>query len=114
MTWMERRAVSAMFDTHVLIAEIGALDLLVLANLGGRAGRDDPAIDQDRDAVGERKHRLHVVLDQHDRDLLAQLLEQLHHARGFGDAEAGHRLPHPPPLPTPPHPPRPPPPPPPP
>jgi hypothetical protein len=58
----------------------------------GIAGRDDAAIDQHRDAVGEREHRLHVVLDQHDGDFLPQLLQQRHHARGFGDAEAGHRL----------------------
>ncbi len=57
-----------------------------------RTGGDDAAIDQHRDAVGEREHGLHVVLDQHDRHFLAQLQEQLHHARGFGDAETGHRL----------------------
>ena len=32
------------------------------------------------------------MLDQHDGDFAPQLLQQLHHARGFGDAEAGHRL----------------------
>ena len=76
----------------MLVAEIGALDFLVAADRGGHAGGDDAAIDQNRDAVGEREHRFHVVLDQHDGDFLPQLLQQRHHARRFGDAEAGHRL----------------------
>jgi hypothetical protein len=57
----------------MLIAEIGALDLFVAPDIGGCPGGDDAAIDQDRDAVGERKHRLHVVLDQYNGDLAAEI-----------------------------------------
>ena len=64
----------------------------LLADRAGIAGGDDAAIDQHGDAVGEREHRVHVVLDQHDGDFLPQFLQQRHHARRFGDAEAGHRL----------------------
>src|ERR1035438_1428177 len=77
---------------RMLIAEIGALDFLIAADLRRPPGSDDAAIDQHADAVGEREYRVHVVLDQHDGDFAPQLLQQLYHARGFGDAEAGHRL----------------------
>ena len=76
----------------MLVAEIGALDLFVAADRIGFAGGDDAAVNQNRDAVGEREHRLHVVLDQYDGDFLPQFLQQRHHAGGFGDAEPGHRL----------------------
>src|SRR6185312_5693864 len=83
---------SAMADHYMLIAEIGALHLLVAPDRIRQSGRDHAAIDQHRDAVGEREHGFHVVLDQHDRHLLAQVRQQLHHPRGFGDAEPRHRL----------------------
>src|SRR5665647_2515356 len=69
---------------RMVVAEIGALDLVVGADLRRRAGGDDAAIDENADAVGEREHGRHVVLDQHDGNLAAQFLQQLHHARGFG------------------------------
>ena len=40
--------------------------LRIGADLLGRAGRDGAAIDQHGDAVGEREHGVHVVLDQED------------------------------------------------
>ncbi len=68
----------------MLIAEIGSADFFILADRRWRVGRDDAAIDQHGDAVGEREYRVHVMLDQHDGDFLPQLMQQLHHARRFG------------------------------
>ena len=38
------------------------------------------------------EHRVHVVLDQHDGDFAPQLLQQRHHLRRFGGAQARHRF----------------------
>src|SRR5260221_9159911 len=94
-----RGVASAMASHRMLFAKIGAFYLFVLADLRRQTGSDDAAVDQNADAVGEREYRVHVVLDQHDGDFAAQLLQQPHHARGFGDAEARHRLRPPPPPP---------------
>src|SRR4051794_5156150 len=85
-------AASAMAGHHMLVAEIGATDVFIPADHLWLAGSDDAAIDQNRDAVGQREHRLHVVLDQHDGEFAPQFLQKRHHARGFRDTEAGHRL----------------------
>src|ERR1700722_4945264 len=53
---------------------------------------DDPAVDEHGEAVGEREHRLHVVLDQQDRHAALELAEHLHHPRRFLWPHAGHRL----------------------
>ena len=39
----------------MLVAEIGALDLFILTDVGWRARGDNAAIDQDRDAIGKRE-----------------------------------------------------------
>ncbi len=61
-------------------------------NIGRRADRDHPAIDQHRNAVGERKNRVHVVLDQDHRDRPLEFPEERDHAVGFLRPHAGHRL----------------------
>ena len=62
---------------RLLLAEIGRPHLGVGADVGGRARGDHPAIDQHGDAVGEREHRLHVVLDQQDGELPLQGAQHL-------------------------------------
>src|ERR1039458_9881965 len=74
------------------LAQISIAHGGVGADVGGRAGCDYPAIDQHRDAVGEREHRFHVVLDQEDGELLLQSAQHLHHAGGFLRPQARHRL----------------------
>src|SRR3954451_24675234 len=83
---------SDMAGHHVLVAEIGALDLVVPADRIRHAGGNDAAIDEDADAVGERKHRLHVFPHQQDRTFAAKTAEQLAHASRFSGAEPRHRL----------------------
>ena len=50
------------------------------------------AADQDGDAVGEREHRGHVVLDQHHGELALEAEQQVDLPLGFLAADAGHRL----------------------
>src|ERR1700759_3109740 len=80
----------AMAGHHMLVAEIGAFDFLVTADHGGHVRSNHASVDQHRDAVCEREYRIHVVLDQHDRDFLPQIGKQSHHARGFSGAKPGH------------------------
>jgi len=56
------------------------------------AGRDDRAIDHDGDAVGEREHGVHVMLDEEDRETAAELGEEAHDLGRLGRAHPGHRL----------------------
>ncbi len=65
----------------LFFAEIGLAHLGIGADDVGRARGDHAAIDQHRDAVGEREHRLHVVLDQQDGVVAFQRLQHGHHAR---------------------------------
>src|SRR4029453_17464237 len=58
-----------------LLAEIGLPHLSVGPDRLRRAARDDPAIDQDGDPVGQREHRFHVVLDQQDGQLALELAQ---------------------------------------
>jgi hypothetical protein len=62
------------------------------ADLVGRARRQDAAVDQHGDAVGQRKDRVHVVLDQQHGALALQAAQQLDHALALLDAHARHRL----------------------
>ena len=50
----------------VLFAEIGHAHAGMVSDLVRGSGRDDAAADQNRNAVGEREHDVHVVLDQED------------------------------------------------
>ena len=62
------------------------------ADLLRRSRRDQRAVDHHRDPVGQREHRVHVVLDEHQRVLAAQRAQQLHHALRLVYAHARHRL----------------------
>src|SRR5215469_6276473 len=81
---------SAMDD--LLLPEISVADLGVLPNIFGFARGDHPAINQNRNAVGKREYRLHVMLDQQDRQLLLELAQRRNHARRLLRSEAGHGL----------------------
>ena len=62
---------------------------------GGRlAVGDERAVVQDDDAVGERAHHVHLVLDEEDGPVAAglQVVDQLEHRRHLVDAHAGGRL----------------------
>src|SRR4051794_40387342 len=75
------RRCSAM--SNLLFAKIRAANLGVGADFSGFTRGDDAAIDQHGDAIGEREHRLHVVLDQEDRQLALELAQNADHSRGF-------------------------------
>src|SRR5262245_65427192 len=90
-----------MFDTSS--SEPSAMTLLLLAEIGlphlgvgpdrlRRAGRDDATIDQDRNAIGQREHRLHIVLDQQNRESALDLAKRLTPARAPTRANPAHRL----------------------
>jgi hypothetical protein len=49
-------------------------------------------VEQHADAVGQREHGVHVVLDQQDAVLPLQALQQGHDLRRFDRPHAGHRL----------------------
>ncbi len=61
------RATSSSMRQSFCVPEIGGADSRIGADLVRRAGRDGAAGDEHADAVGEREHGVHVVLDQHDR-----------------------------------------------
>src|SRR5215472_6431296 len=48
-----------------LVAEVRRCHLRIGAHLLRRAAREQAAVDEHRDAISEREHRGHVVLDQH-------------------------------------------------
>src|SRR3989442_13638402 len=53
--------------TGIVLAQVGAAHMRVGADRGRRPSRNDAALDHDGDAVGQREHRVHIVLDQADR-----------------------------------------------
>jgi len=61
--------------------EVSLLDFRISADTGRHVACHDPAGEQHRDAVSQRKHRVHVVFDQQDRELPLELAEQVDHAR---------------------------------
>ena len=75
-------------------AEIGLLHHRRGDHLGGLAVGDQLAVVQHDDAVGERAHHVHLVLDQQDdlRGVLLELRDQVEHDRHLVDAHAGGRL----------------------
>ena len=75
-----------------LLAEISLTHGGVGPNLRRIARGDDPAIDQNGDAVGEREHGFHIVLDQENSDAAFEFAQHRHHARRLVRAHAGHRL----------------------
>src|SRR6478736_2289398 len=54
------------------LAEIDRLDLGIPGHLVGRALHQHRAVDEDGDAVGEREHQVHIVLNQQHRDVTRQ------------------------------------------
>ena len=76
----------------MLLAKIGAFDLVIAADRGRFVAGDDAAVNQNGNAVGEREHRIHVVFDQHHGAFPTQSLQQFHHTPGFRHAKPGHRL----------------------
>ena len=87
----EPRAHAAAFRRD---AEIGLLHDRRGDHLGGIAVGDQPSVVQHDDAVGERAHDVHLVLDQQD-GLRRVLLERAIRSRMHGnlvDAHAGGRL----------------------
>src|SRR3954470_2313529 len=75
-----------------LFPEVGLAHRRVGADLRRRAGGNQAAADQHRDAIREAEHRVHVVLDEEHRHALADLLDQGDHRLRFLRAHAGHRL----------------------
>src|SRR4051812_21040880 len=74
-TWLRPYAVSTLescssgsaIERHrLLLAQIGAAHVGICANCRRLSRRNHAAVDQHGDAVGEREHRVHVVLDQQD------------------------------------------------
>src|SRR5215203_3317417 len=78
--------------SNLLLAEISLANFGIRPDRSGVAGGDDAAVDQHGDAVGEREHRRHVVLDQEDGQFALEFAQSLDHSRGFVGAKAGHRL----------------------
>jgi hypothetical protein len=62
------------------------------AHLRGRAAGDHLPVDHHGELVGQREHRVHVVLDQQDAVVFLDGQQQGDHALGFGHAHAGQRL----------------------
>src|SRR5262249_38279131 len=73
---------SSVIRSPHLVAEIGRRYLRIGAHLLRRAAREHATIDEHRDAVGERKHRRHVVLDQHHGKAALEPAQQTDEARG--------------------------------
>src|SRR5271156_6862581 len=54
------------------VAEIDRFDPRIARDLLWCAVEQQPAIDKNRDAIGEREHEVHVMLDQENGDLRRQ------------------------------------------
>src|SRR5215468_11628310 len=76
----------------LLLAKISVADLRIAANIFWLSGSDQPAIDQDRDTVGQREDRLHVMLDQEYCQFLLELAKRGDHTRRFFRPESSHRF----------------------
>src|ERR1700748_3327914 len=75
-----------------LLAEIRGDHLWIGAYRVGGAGHQQAAADADRDAVGARRHRSHIVLDQHHGELALEAKEKFDLTFCFLAADTGHRL----------------------
>src|SRR5664279_461181 len=72
--------------------EIGGLDLRAGPHGLRRVGGDDLAVDHHRDAIGDAKDGVHVVLDEQDRMAFAKLGKQPEHTFGLLGAHSCQRL----------------------
>src|SRR5271163_1204960 len=77
---------------ELLVAEIGGANSLVDADIPRRSGCEDAAIYQHADAIGEREHGVHVVLDQQYREFPLQLADELDAGFRFLRTEAREGL----------------------
>src|SRR5439155_16858102 len=60
-------------------AEVGFAHLYVRPDRLRYVASDDAAIDENRDAIGERKDRIHVVLDQENCEIALELPQHADH-----------------------------------
>ena len=74
------------------MAEVRRLDLGVLLDLGRLALRDDAALVEHGDPVGERQHLVDVVIDQDDRERAVKRADQVGDPPALVGREAGERL----------------------
>ena len=74
------------------VAEVHPLQLRVRADLRGSALGDHAALVHRRDAIGKLEHAVHVVLDQQDRHLRHEALDQPRDALALGRGEPDQRL----------------------
>ena len=75
-----------------MLPEVGAANLRIAANLAHAATGNDPAVDEDGNAIGERKDRIHVVLDEQDGRFVPQLIQQPREALRTFRAHSSHRF----------------------
>src|SRR4051794_41391895 len=88
-------AASNMPPGYPLAAEVGLAEILVLAELGGRAGEDEPPGGQHVAAVCDRERDVRVLLDDEHRDAgLVHLLDDLERTLDEDRREAHRRLVH--------------------
>ena len=74
------------------MSEIGVSYALVGPDLIGASGRHVSSADKDSNAVGKRKDRIHIVLDQKNGAELLDLGEQALHSCAVLTSHPGHRL----------------------
>ena len=72
--------------------EVGVLHGLVVADVGGFAGREDGAFDEDSHVIGDFEHEVHVVFDQKDGVIGGEGFQKCGDAVGFFLAHAGERF----------------------
>ena len=75
-----------------MVSKIGGAHLRAVADAVGRVAGNHRAVDHHGDALGDAKHRVHVVFDQQDGVAGFQLGQQREHAFGFFRAHAGERF----------------------
>ena len=75
-----------------MISKIGAAYAGIVLHFVRRAGTDQLAVDQDRDAIGQAEDGSHVMLDEQNGDVTGEMLDQFDHARRLLGAGAGHWL----------------------
>ena len=69
--------------------EIDFADPPVRPDLHGRAARERLAVIEHGDAIGDREHDVHIVLDHQHRQCAGQRPDELDHLRGLGRRHAG-------------------------
>ena len=75
-----------------MLPEIGAANFRIAADLAHAAICDHPAVDEDGNAIGERKDRVHVVLDEQDGRLLPEVIQESDEALRALRPQTSHRF----------------------